>query len=488
MAKKKVAKKNTDTADTLDSELSGLAEVLASPEAADDIAATEPAMTAPAIPEDHAYAGKKHVISGKRRNALKEKWNSANRTGALDSMMDGMMETAKNKFNTESVFGSSEDFSSVVVGIPLPCLALEYMTGNSVFPLSSVTQIAGRWGTCKSTLAYEIFRWFYEYGGRSICLDTESKFNPELCRSIMRSGDDDRAFHYNRCKSVEDWQDRLTFYVQEWKKILTGTAAEPGPGRVVPVVFSLDSLAGASSEEVQEKILKEGHANRQHPINALKNSIYLSGIRGQFDYWPFSLVIVNHLKERTDDTGRQSDYTPGGERFNFIETYELRTGVWSKRIANSMFEGIGIRITCAKNSLAPTNRRIRTRLLWWTEFDDDGEKVDDLRVWDWNWSTVAMLYDIQTNGRGPEGAKLKKLGWKMTFKSPAADIGCLASSPLLGMGKDDYLPWPEVGEMIHNNPRVMTLLRKALGIEVRRTMSLGEDYEDQVKSEQSKLR
>ena len=56
------------------------------------------------------------------------------------------------------------------------------------------------------------------------------------------------------------------------------------------------------------------------------------------------------------------------------------------------------------------------------------------------------------------------------------------------MGKDDYLPWPEVGEMIHNNPRVMTLLRKALGIEVRRTMSLGEDYENQVKSEQSKLR
>ena len=442
----------------------------------------------PNIPDDHQYVGKGPVISKKKKEALRENWNAINRTGTLDSMMDGMMETAKNKFNAESVFGSSEDFSSVVVGIPLPSLSLEYLTGNTVWPLSSVAQIAGRWGTCKSSFAYDIFRWFYEYGGRSICLDTESKFNPELCRSIMRSGDDSRAFHYNRCKSVEDWQDRMTFYVREWKKILTGTKETPGPGKVVPVVFSLDSLAGASSDEVQEKILKEGHANRMHPVNALKNSIYLSGIRSEFDYWPFSLLIVNHLKERTDDTGRQSDYTPGGERFNFIETYEIRTSIWSKRIANTQFEGVGIRLTCAKNSLAPTNRRIRTRLLWWTDFNDSGDKVGDFRVWDWNWSTVAMLYDLQTNGRGPEGARLKKLGWKMDFKSPSADIECLASSPLLGMSKGEFLPWATVGEMIHDNPEVMALLRKALGIESRRNMSLGEDYEDQVKTEQSKLR
>lgn len=450
--------------------------------------APEEAPTAPKRGLDHQYVGKGPVISKKKKAVLRENWNASNRAHALDSMMDGMMEVAKNKFNAESVFGSSEDFSAVVVGIPLPSLSLEYLTGNSVWPLSSVAQIAGRWGTCKSSFAYDIFRWFYDYGGRSICLDTESKFSPELCRSIMRSGDDSRAFHYNRCKSLEDWQDRMTFYVREWKKILTGTKEAPGPGKVVPVVFALDSLAGASSEEVQEKILREGHASRMHPINALKNSIYLSGIRGEFDYWPFSLVIVNHLKERTDDTGRQSDYTPGSERFNFIETYEIRTSIWSKRIANSQFEGIGIRLTCAKNSLAPTNRRIRTRLLWWTDFTDAGDKIGDYRVWDWNWSTVSMLYDLQTSGRGPESARLKKLGWKMDFKSPTADIECLASSPLLGMGKGEFLPWPEVGELIHNTPEVMTLLRKALGIEIRRNMSLGKDYEEQVKNEQSKLR
>ena len=76
----------------------------------------------------------------------------------------------------------------------------------------------------------------------------------------------------------------------------------------------------------------------------------------------------------------------------------------------------------------------------------------------------------------------------MDFKSPAADIECLASSSLLGMSKGEFLPWATVGEMIHDNPEVMALLRKALGIESRRNMSLGEDYEDQVKTEQSKMR
>ena len=99
-----------------------------------------------------------------------------------------------------------------------------------------------------------------------------------------------------------------------------------------------------------------------------------------------------------------------------------------------------------------------------------------------------MLYDLQTNSRGPEGARLKKLGWKMDFKSPSADIDCLASSPNLGMKKGEWLRWGEVGEMIHSNPEVMALLRKALSIEVRRGMSLGDDYEHQVKDEQSRMR
>ena len=99
-----------------------------------------------------------------------------------------------------------------------------------------------------------------------------------------------------------------------------------------------------------------------------------------------------------------------------------------------------------------------------------------------------MLHEIMTTHKGPEKDRLKRLGWSMDVKSPSADIECLASVPLLGMKKGDFLPFQEVGEMINQSQEVTTLLRKGLGIEVRRTMSLGDDYETIYRGEQEKMR
>ena len=435
----------------------------------------------------YAYPGKTPKTSKKKRADLSVQWNADNRSKSLDSMMDGMTRTARQRFNADSVFGSSEDFAQVVVGIPLPCLALEYLTGNTVWPLSSLVQLSGKQSTCKSTLAYEIFRWFYEFGGRSVHLDTESKYNPQLCADVMRYGDDNKAVIYNRCESLEDWQRRLEFYVSQFKAGMLGTAAEPGPGKVIPVVFGVDSLKAASSEERQEKIKKRGHGERGFPIEALKNSDFLSGWKNELDYWPFALIVVNHLKEKTDDLGRTTEYTPGGELVSFLETYEIRTDMWKQTIANSQFEGHGVRLRTSKNSLAPKGRRVNTRFIWWSEMGDDGE-FQQYKIWDWNWTTVNVLHHLMTLGKGTEKTKLKQVGWSMDVKSPSADIECLASVPLLGMKQGEFLPWQEVGGMIHESPEVMALLRKALGIEVRRTMSLGDNYEDIYRGEQAKMR
>ena len=119
--------------------------------------------------------------------------------------------------------------------------------------------------------------------------------------------------------------------------------------------------------------------------------------------------------------------------------------------------------------------------------DEKGEP-QQYHVWDWNWATVAMLHEIMTIHKGPEKGRLKNLGWSMDVKSPSADLECLASVPLLGMKKGEFLPWQEVGGMIHESQEVMTLLRKGLGIEVRRTMSLGDNYETIYRGEQAKMR
>ena len=486
MAKKRTTKKEVDL--QVDALLDDISE---GPKPQETQAAAKEKKPAPSpdSPTDYLFTTDQKRMSKKKREELKLKFNASNRNDTLGQMMKGMEKAARSRFNSASVFASSEDMSKVVVGIPLPSLSLEYLTGNDVFPLSSLIQIAGKWGSCKSTLAYEIFRWFYEFGGRSVLLDTESKYSPELCHNVMRSGDDDSAMIYNRCESLEDWQTRIQWYVDQFKSVMEGTSSDPGPGRVFPVVLGVDSIKAATSVREQEKVRKAGHADLGYATEANFNGKFLSNWKKNIDYYPFSVVLVNHLKTFTDDMGNTQERTPGGELISFLQTYEIRTSTWQKKISNSQFEGVGVRLSCAKSSLSPTHNKIRTRFMWWSDLDADTQEITSYHAWDWNWSTIATLHDIESGKiKGPAKSMLKALGWKITTKSPTADVGALANVPMLGMGKDEFLPWPQVGQMIHDNEEVMNLLRKGLGISRRRTMSLGEDYQDAVNAEQEKMR
>jgi hypothetical protein len=61
-------------------------------------------------------------------------------------------------------------------------------------------------------------------------------------------------------------------------------------------------------------------------------------------------------------------------------------------------------------------------------------------------------------------------------KSPAADVECLANFRAIGMGKEEYLPFQEVGQMIQDNPEVCSRIRDALNIKKR--YQLNRPYDD----------
>ncbi len=260
-------------------------------------------------------------LTGKGKESLRSRWSVANSGKSRDGLMQGLLNAARSKFGADRVFGSRQELEQLAIGIPTPSLAFEYLIANDVFPLSSVMMLAGSWGSCKSALSYEFFRWFYELSGIAVHIDTENKFDAEFACDIMRVSRDATPIISNRASSVEQMQDILTHYLKEVQKMLIGNKEEPGPGKTVPCCFCIDSLAAATSEENQEKISKEGHANRAHPINALKNTHYLAGIKKQFENWPFTLLVVNHLKEKIDDMGNTQQYTLGGQSFNFHESF-----------------------------------------------------------------------------------------------------------------------------------------------------------------------
>jgi len=411
-------------------------------------------------------------LTKKGKESLRSRWNSKNSSKSRDGMMGKMLETARDKFGADRVFGSREDLEQLAIGIPTPSLAFEYLIANDIFPLSSVMMLAGSWGSCKSALSYEFFRWFYELSGINVHIDTEDKFDGDFACDIMRAPRNAAPIISNRANSNEQMQQILTHYLGQTQKMLIGTKEEPGPGKTVPCCFAIDSLAAAASEENQEKIMKKGNADRSHPVEALKNTGYLKAIKKQFENWPFTLLIVNHLKNKVDDMGRTHEYTLGGEAFNFHESFQINNSVWRSKIETSQFGGIGIRLKCSKNSFGPTGRQIRTRFLWWVEDDEETGDPHDVFLWDWNWAICTLLHEAQ----GREKQRLKDRGINIKCKSPAADVECLANLTALGMGKDEYLPFQEVGQMIHENQEVSDAIRNALNI--KRRYHLDRPYDD----------
>ena len=411
-------------------------------------------------------------LTNKGKDTLRARWSREKSGESRNEMMNTLFSTARDKFGADRVFGSREELGQLAIGIPTPSLAFEYLIANDVFPLSSVMMLAGSWGSCKSALAYEFFRWFYEQRGLAVHIDTEDKFDADFACDIMRVERDAIPILSNRANSVEQMQQIPTHYLREVQQMLVGTAAEPGPGKTIPCCFCIDSLAGATSEEIQEKIIKEGNAGRTHPINALKNTHYLTGIKKQFENWPFTLLIVNHLKEKTDDRGNAHQYTLGGQSFNFHESFELRNSVWRSKFKNAQFEGLGIKIHCAKNSFGPTGRALKTRFLWWIEDEPETGHPRDMFLWDWNWALCTLLNEMD----GIHKVRLTDRELVIKCKSPAADVECLANFRAIGMGKDEYLPFQEVGQLIQDNPKVCEGIRDALNI--KRRYQLDRPYDE----------
>lgn len=420
-----------------------------------------------------APVGTKKLTRKQQESLLDFRTMGKARDSRMDLLAKGIRDRLRSKNGFTGVYSGGES-KDLVVGIPMP-FPFEFLLANDVLPLSVVMQLVAKWGTGKSGLVAEMFRWFDDAGGMGFHHENETKFSPEWFESIMGTQCFDRLTT-QRCTSIDDWQGRLTAAIDAMKAAMTGTAEFPGPGRTFPVMYSVDSIMGKLTAESQAKILAEGFASRGFPIEALAISRYLSSVPSWLDSWPFLLVLVNHLKEKQDDNGNKVRATAGGVATNFLETFELEMRKTKSKIEAEAFDGFQVDISCMKNSLGVTGRTITTRVLWWEE--EDPNNPDDFKqktVWDWDWSTVKLLYSIlQVKGANPKLKKnLLESGFHLDCPS-VSDIENRAWSKTLGMTKDDALPWNEVGAMIRQNPGVMNTLRQALRIK-RRALLAG-DY------------
>ena len=430
----------------------------------------------------------KRVLTKKQKLSI-EDWKGVNKGRKVDAYFAGTAAVARTKFGSEGTYVGS-DTHNMMIGIPIPALPFEFLLAQDCYPLGHIMQVNGPPGTNKTSLMAEIIRWFVLNDGGANYLEAETKMSPDLLPSIIGWGR--QSYITDRCDTLEEWQTRMTYYIEDHKKRLTGTKEEPGPGRSMPIVFGVDSLMGKLSNETIEKIKEAGFAGRQFPKEALSLTSYFKAVPAWIDQWPFAIVLNNHVKFSKDDNGNKKRNKGGGEQISFQQSYELEMSVVKQELKCAEWDGRVLQIRNYKNSFGPDQRRIQTRIIWWQEpnpnYDpDDPDETEpptrQVTRWDWDWSTTRMIFDVFKNG----GKLAERLKAVLHFATPStAEITGTAYSATLNMKPKDAVSWSDFGQMINGNAKLKDAIRSALGIK-RRPWLTGTSYGDLLEEKRKEM-
>jgi hypothetical protein len=408
--------------------------------------------------------------------------------------------------------GAAGEVDNLVLGIPIP-FAMEYLLQNSVFPLSRMIQLVGQEKSNKSSLTFEFARWFHLASGVNYLFENEHKYSTDLAQSIFGYADEIgvEVLGHHPCKSLQDWQQRMTFTMQQLRYAMTGIAPnkvkagfkdkgkkkkssgdEPKKkdekfvplGRIYPILFILDSIAGSIDEEKSGKIDTAGFAERNFATEAMHNATYLKKICSDFVNYPISLVVVNHLKKQKAENGSYIErIKPGGKLLNFQETFEIEMSkkedlhyVDSRPDSPSLdINGNRLKLQVMRSSLGEEDRQIEVDFMWWNDWSQsqvlDEQIVRQYSAWKWSAATVDLLCKF-------EGERRAKLFNNVVDVRKIKDNEFW--SKRLGIPQTNPISKDEMGTLIESTPEITSGLRDLLSIKQRTIFHAGTDYKQAV--------
>jgi len=190
--------------------------------------------------------------------------------------LEKLVNANRRKFGDSSVVVGTE---TRVVGVEPYSLALQYLLDLQVIPLQSIISLAGEPKTYKTSLMLEIVKQFMAVGGLGIVHNTEGKWSDSKARSMM--GDAGDLLQVVPCATLETWQESASSYLKSIKEACVNrkeAIAKKGRGDkeladmiIPPCAIGIDSLTGAQSTYLNEKIEKDGFASKTYQDRALLN-------------------------------------------------------------------------------------------------------------------------------------------------------------------------------------------------------------------------
>ena len=389
----------------------------------------------------------------------------------------------------------------IVIGIPIP-FPMEYLTQSRVLPLGGrITSIVGRTHANKTTMVYEFFRWLGSIG-QAYLIEAEDKSSPMLGTSVIGYPDEGSPVDWGRVRadSNDGWQELTQKLIEQTsEQMLKKAPGQKSPmGRVYPVMIAIDSLSGKLARATMEKIEERGFADREHPLEALKNTFFLKAIPSQFESLPMHLIVTNQLKEKKKEGpyAGMEQTKAGGVQMDFQQTFEFQL----KRIRRSVavdnehpggFEIVTneIRVECRKSGLGGDLKSVVVPYTYWAARSPADGSVRRYGRWGWEEATIDVLLQAgKDQGEAADDVEISGKGVRAATKAgkvrEIVDIGKLPKAQLywskrLGVTKDAAVSKRKLGQIFCENEQVRQEVRDLFGIMRWHLFQPGVDFLEQ---------
>lgn len=312
--------------------------------------------------------------------------NVDNKVTDISSLMAEMLQVAVKAGGTSYKAGEREEY---ITGIPIPnyALPLQFVIQNDIWPLHRLALIAGPFGSCKTTLALEICRWFIHAGGGINYLETEGKMDAMHIMAVI--GSLINLVNMHEAQTVEEWQMRITESIE----FLT---SKPKGSITFPVVYLVDSLTGSDTQEALDHIKETGHAKgRTFSDMSLNLSQYFKWLSSAVLPVPVTGILINHQKRDLKQlpTGRSVEVKrkPGGDAQGFHATLDISVSKIGD-INTVKRQGKKIGMQCEKNSMGVTGLKGYFETVASDRVDENGKMLRALWI-DWYSSIPVFLRD-----------------------------------------------------------------------------------------------
>jgi hypothetical protein len=395
------------------------------------------------------------MARGKKKGSKSEEGEIVSRE--ICPTLRALLGSSKTKFVDGSYMGKTAD--EQYFGIPIPCLAFQWMIKNTCLPLGKMIGLAGKSQSHKSSLGFEISRWVSNYHGYTHLVENEGgKYDAQLIRSIVGDESFENRFLISEVEDATQAQVKLTQTIK---------AVRENTNRDEMWLIDLDSMAGSETEDQTAEIDKQGFAGRAHPITALSWTRYLKRIVALINTYPVVFLSVNHLKEKPSAMPGMpaTKTTPGGAAQRFHSALYF----WVSRINSSErseWEINGetvirpttirtIQLECEKSSLGPDKRKIEVNLCFYDGLDGKPHAYVD-----WDTATAVLLMEMQSElGIIREGdvSRYGRLRELLHIDVQSKRYTC---KQLELEGVEAFT----LGKAVHENPALMSVLTDFFGI------------------------